>query len=235
VTAVHRSSGAFRIVLFAALYCSAPAWSAEESPGAWGILVVTAPIESADGETRWDVTLNAEARYFDLGSGVNQWLARPSVGYRFAGGAMLRLGYARFRTTSARGVIANENRPWQEIFYQTRGRRYFVFRGRLEQRFVDVGDDPSHVLRALAGYRQPIGKSRFRLEALYETFETLNDADWVGPARQVQWRFGLGASYPVSDRTRLTVGYLYQEFDRIGRPDLGNHILALRVASTLTR
>ncbi len=177
--------------------------------------------------------LNAEARYFDLGSGVNQWLARPSVGYRFAEGATLRVGYARFRTSASSGIVASENRGFQQVFYRTQGRRHFVLRGRYEQRSVDIGDDTSHVVRALVGYRHPLGTSGGRLEMHYETFQTLNDADWAGPARRVQWRIALGGSYPLSDSTRLTAGYLYQEFDRVGPLDIGNHILALRVTSTL--
>ena len=87
------------LVLFAARL-----QAADENPGAWGVIDLSGPIATAEAGGSWNFAADIQARYFDIGSGISQWLVRPSVGYRFANGVELRLGYGRFRARGRSGA-----------------------------------------------------------------------------------------------------------------------------------
>ena len=203
--------------------------AAEESPGAWGVLDLAGPIGEQAAGGAWNFAADIQARYFDIGTGISQWLVRPSVGYRFAHGVELRLGYGRFRARNRRGAVVNEDRPYQDLSVAL-GKPFagnLDLRARLEQRFVDISSEVSHVLRARLRFRRRVGELT-SIEAHYEAFYTLNEADWTGASRLVQWRLYAGAGRPVGP-VRIEVGYMYQAFDIEADTDLGNHLAILRV------
>ena len=211
---------------------SAPrVFAAEDSAGAWGVVSASGPLGEASSTGRWNLAVDAQARYFDIGSGASQWLLRPSIGYGFANGVELRLGYGRFRTRSSSGRVVDENRPWQQIGLGlgTPGGGTLDFRGRLEQRSVDVSDETNHTFRAMLRYRRIVGSAGIRIEVNVEAFLALNDTDWAGSSGLIQERVYLGASRPISSRARLEIGYLYQVLEREAAPDIGNHIAVVRL------
>ncbi|MDH3364221.1 MAG: DUF2490 domain-containing protein [Gammaproteobacteria bacterium] len=61
---------------------SAPALAADDNNGLWTIFSTTDAFLSDDGANRWHYWFDAQACYFDLGSGINQYLVRPGIGYR---------------------------------------------------------------------------------------------------------------------------------------------------------
>lgn len=211
------------------LLCSGALQAAEESPGAWGVLNLSGPLGEQAASGAWNFAADIQARYFDFGTGISQWLVRPSVGYRFANGIELRFGYGRFRSRDRLGAVVNEDRPFQDLSVAL-GKPLagnLDLRARLEQRFLDVSSEVSHVLRARLRFRRPVGELT-SIEAHYEAFYTLNDAGWAGASRLVQWRLYAGAGRPVGP-VRIEVGYLYQAFDVEAGTDIGNHLAILRV------
>ena len=89
--------------------------AAEDAPGTWLTATITDAFQTDEGATRWHYWIDAQARYFDLGSGINQYLLRPAVGYALRDNLTAWLGYARFRTRNRTGNIADENRYWQQL------------------------------------------------------------------------------------------------------------------------
>ncbi|MDH3276284.1 MAG: DUF2490 domain-containing protein [Gammaproteobacteria bacterium] len=60
---------------------SAPAVATDDNDRLWTIFSTTDAFRSDDGPSRWHYWFDAQARYFDLGSGINQYLVRPGIGY----------------------------------------------------------------------------------------------------------------------------------------------------------
>lgn len=202
--------------------------AADDAAGAWAGVTVAGPLGEAGSRGALNFAGDAQARYFDIGTGLNQWLVRASVGYRLRGGVELRAGYGRFRSRGRGGGVVNEDRPFQDLVFPlaTAGGTLDV-RARLEQRFVDVSSETAHVFRTRLRFRRPLGQAGSRFETHYEAFFALNDSDWAGTSRLAQWRIYLGVSRPAGP-VRLEFGYLYQELDRDDRIDVGNHIVVLR-------
>jgi hypothetical protein len=224
----RRGTGAAPI--FALLLATCSALGEQNSPGAWGVVTVGGPIGEPGPRGRWNVAMDAQARYFDIGTGINQWLLRPSIGFRFTEGAELRVGYGRFRARGAGGLVVNEDRPFQDLALPLASPAdgKVDMRLRLEQRFVDISSDVAHVVRTRFRYRRPLGTSGMSAEAHYEAFFALNDTDWAGSSRLAQWRLYLGVGRPVGP-VRLELGYLYQPIDRDLGENLGNHLAVLRM------
>ena len=215
-------------VLLAVLSASA-AMAAEESPGGWAVLDLSGPLGEQRATGSWNFAADIQARYFDIGTGISQWLVRPSVGYRFNERVELRLGYGRFRARDRRGIVVNEDRPFQDLNLLL-GKPWagtLDLRARLEQRFIDASSDVSHVIRGRLRFRRPLGDV-MSIEAHYEGFYTLNDADWAGDSRLAQWRLYAGLGRPVGP-VRIEVGYMYQYFANDTAVDLGNHLAILRL------
>jgi hypothetical protein len=216
--------------LLALLLVSCTALAEQNTPGAWGVLTVGGSLGEAVPRGRWNVAMDAQARYFDIGSGISQWLVRPSVGFRFTEGVEIRLGYGRFRARGSGGLVVIEDRPFQDLAFplaRPAGGEVDA-RLRLEQRFVDVSSELAHVLRTKLRYRRPFGRSGSSVEAHYEAFFALNDTDWAGSSRLAQWRLYLGAGRPVGP-VRLELSYLYQPIDREVGEDFGNHLAVFRM------
>ena len=133
----------------------------ENEWGAWAIFSTTDAFQSDGKDGRWRYWFDAQARYFDLGSGINQWLARPAIGYQISSNVRGWIGYARFRARNRAGNVADENRYWQQVDWAAGDWNdgSISMRIRLEQRSVSVGDDLGLVVRFMAKYVRPIGES----------------------------------------------------------------------------
>jgi hypothetical protein len=229
VIGFHRGKASGKaILLFLLAVCAAQA--EQNSPGVWGVATVAGPLGEPVPRGRWLIAADAQARYFDIGTGISQWLLRSMIGFRFAEGAEVRLGYGRFRSRGSGGQVVNENRPFQDLLLPLArpAGGQFDLRTRLEQRFVDISSETAHVLRTRFRYRRPIGQGTTTIETHYEAFFALNDTDWAGSPRLAQWRLYFGAGRPVGP-VRLELGYLYQPIDREVGEDFGNHLAIFRM------
>ena len=216
-------------LLAAALCCVVPAASAtEDDAGGWAVLVASGRL--GGDESRFRYGIDAQARYFDIGSGINQWLIRPGVGYDLGNKVSVWLGYARFRTRNRAGVVVDENRPWQDLRFNpvfANGHRLSL-RLRLEQRLIDASDDGRMVLRLMARYTIPVGESS-RLFFGVEPFYDLNTTDWGGGRGRSQDRAFIGMGWPLGKRMSVEAGYMQQLFKVDGGEDLLNHLGVITV------
>jgi hypothetical protein len=182
---------------------------------------------SGGENTRWLYWFDAQARYFDIGSGINQWLARPGIGYKLNDSTNVWLGYGRFRSRGRSGAVVDENRYWQQIDWS--GNPWhggtLSLRGRLEQRFVTAGDDTGVVLRLMAKYVRPLragGNTSLILGV--EPFFDLVDTDWGGDSRLGQNRAFVALGWRLNDSVSMETGYMNQYFWLENREDVMNHL-----------
>ncbi len=204
----------------------------ESDPGIWTIFSTTDSI-SRDGEaTRWHYWFDAQARYFDLGSGINQWLVRPAIGYEIGNGAKAWVGYARFRTRGRSGQVVDENRYWQQVDWRA-GRwldGQWSMRARLEQRSIESRDDLGVVLRLMTKYVRPIsGSMTTNLIIGIEPFVDLRDTDWGGDAGLGQNRVFVGVGWRASNNITLEGGYMNQYFWLDNAENRMNHLAILNI------
>ena len=202
----------------------------ESDPGVWTIFSTTDSISRDGSSTRWHYWFDAQARYFDIGSGTNQWLVRPGIGYEFANGVQAWGGYARFRSRNRSGRVADENRYWQQVNWragQWQGGR-FTMRVRLEQRSVDIGDDLGVVLRFMTKYVRPLAGNKDRSLIIgVEPFVNLRDTDWGSDSGLAQNRIFVGAGWRVSNKLTMETGYMNQYLWVDGAEDRMNHLAVL--------
>lgn len=190
-----------------------PAAATEDNPGVWFTFSTTDTFQTDDGASRWRYWFDAQARYFDLGNGTDQYLVRPAIGYDINKNLTAWAGYARFHSRSQSGNSTYEDRYWQQLNW-TAGRwnsGTFSMRARLEQRSVSTGDDVGLVLRFQTKYVRPIGNSNNRTLILnIEPFVDLKDTDWGGESGPGQNRTFIGMGWRASDNVTIEAGYMNQ-------------------------
>ena len=201
--------------------------AAESDPGAWAIFATTNAITKDGAATRWHYAFDAQARYFDFGSGANQWLVRPSIGYELTSGVRLWAGYARVWARSRSGQRADENRYWQQIDWPARQwlNGQVTLRARLEERSVSVGDDLGVELRFMTRYVRPFaGDGSKNLVVSVEPFVNLRDTDWSGESRLSQNRTFVGVGWRAAEKLTMEAGYMNQYFWFDRTVDQSNHL-----------
>ena len=209
-----------------------PANATENAPGIWTIFSTTDSFSDDDTSSRWHYWVDAQARYFDIGSGANQWFVRPAIGYEFLDGVKVWAGYARFRSRNSAGRVADENRYWQQIDWRA-GHMLggqVTMRARLEQRSINVGDDLGVVLRFLTKYVRPISPDgSTSLIVGIEPFVDLRDTDWGGDSGIAQNRIFVGMGKRVSKKLTLEAGYLNQYVFADSAENRANHLAVLTI------
>ena len=209
-----------RLTLLTGLLCAAvigtlasPAHATETDEGIWTIFTTTDAFPTSDSANRWHYWFDAQARYFDVGSGINQYLIRPGVGYEISDNLSAWVGYARLRARNRSGNVIDENRYWQQLSW-TAGRwnnGTLSMRTRLEQRSLSSGSDLGLVLRVLAKYVRPIGNDGKRyLSVGIEPFIDLKDTDWGGDSGLGQNRISVGVGWRASRKLTFEAGYMNQ-------------------------
>lgn len=196
----------------------------------WLVGALNGPV-SDEEPARWLFAFDAQARYVDVGSGINTWLLRPSVGYELGEDTRIWIGYAHFRARTRSGTLADEDRIWEQVDWKTSvaGDGDLSLRLRLEHRFSSLGDDTRHVARLMAKYARPLGNSgRRSLVLAAESFFDLNSSDIGGDTGMFQGRLAGGLAWKTGQDTTLEIGYMYQHaFVEIG-PDRANHVAIAR-------
>jgi len=181
--------------------------------------------------SRWRWWFDGHARFFEDADGYGQSIVRPGVGYAITDKSTLWVGYGWIRTSPASGSDFDENRIWQQwTTSASLGTATLSWRSRLEQRFVEGGDDVGWRFRQFIKLSQPIAfDSRLRLVGYDEIFFGLNNTDWGARGGFDQNRLFAGLGWQVEQGTNIEVGYLNQFVRRQGTEDLMNHILSLNL------
>lgn len=208
----------------------------ENDPGAWVIFSTTDAFQADGQDSRWRYWFDAQARYFDVGSGTNQWLVRPGIGYSINDNVNAWVGYARFRARNAAGNVSDENRYWQQIDW-TAGRwneGRVSMRVRLEQRLVSTGEDTGLVFRFMTKYARPVGEAgRTNLVIGIEPFFDLIDTDWGGDSGLGQNRIFVGLNRSLGDSLSIEAGYMNQYIWRDNAENRSNNLAVLNFRAKL--
>lgn len=213
--------------VFLACVCSPAAHATEEDVGIWGIFSTTDAFETDNGPSRWRYWFDGQARYFDIGSGINQYVLRPGVGYDVSENMSVWAGYGYFHSRTASGETVTENRFWQQLSWNVAqmGGGELSMRARLEERSISSGDDLGLVLRYMAKYVRPIGDSKgIDLIFSLEPFFKLTDTDWGGDAGLGQLRTVIGVGWKLTPKFGIETGYMNQFILRDNAEDLMNHL-----------
>ncbi len=200
--------------------------AADDAPGAWLTGSVTGRLGDSD-DSQWHYQVDAQARYFDLGTGTNQWLVRPAIGYALNDRSRVWVGYARYRSRNSAGIVADEDRYWQQVDWKAGqfGGGDWSLRLRLEQRDISTARDTRHVGRLMARYMRPLaGDSPRTLVLSVEPFFDLNTTDWGGDTGLSQYRLYGGLAWGLSPTTTLETGYMQQHIEVESGIDRTNHL-----------
>ncbi len=215
------------------IVCALPQTAAavENDPGIWLTFSTSGELGSGDVDGRWRYWFDTQARYFDVGSGINQLLARPGIGYRFNSTTRGWFGYARFRTRGRSGATVDENRYWQQLDWST---GQWSMRARFEQRAVSSGDDIGLVTRLRVKYVRPIaGEESANLVLAIEPFVNLRDTDWGGESGLRQNRVVIGFGRQLNARVSIEAGYMNQYLWVDGGENRSNHFGVLHFSVRL--
>lgn len=210
-----------------------PVAAADDNPGVWLISVFSDRMPFED-DSRWRYWLEAQVRYPDIGSGANQLLFRPAIGYDFSPNVSGLFGYARFRTHPASGPTTTEDRLWQHVAWKFHVREHYslTMRFRLEQRMPSTGSDTGHFFRYQLKYVRKVGADGATdFIASIEPFWDLRDTDYGATSGLSQMRTYLGFGFRLGTKSALQVGYQNQHIYRDNRPDLVNHLAMLNFKS----
>lgn len=202
--------------------------AAEDANGIWLSAALAGTL--GDDDSRWLYSAEAHARYFDIGSGINQWLVRPAVGYTLGKDVRAWAGYSRYRVRSRTGDVADENRYWQELDWRAGaiGSGSLSLRARLEQRDISLSSEIQHVMRLRAKYARPMAGGKPRSLVLSaESYIDLNETDWAGGAGLAQYRLYGGLEWRLSPGSALEAGYLHQHIELESQVDRVNHVAVL--------
>ena len=177
---------------------------------------------------RWRWWLDGQARFFESSDGYGQSIVRPGIGYAVSESSTLWAGYAWIRTSPANGSTFDENRIWQQWTSSTvLSTVTLSWRSRLEQRFVQGGNDVGWRFRQFIKVSQPIAfDSRLHIVGYDEILFWMNDTDWGAQSGFDQNRFFAGFAWQLREGRTVELGYLNQFLRRQNADDLINHILS---------
>jgi hypothetical protein len=214
------------LLILCTLAGSTCARAVEDNPGAWAVLSASGGLGQDSSDNPWRYWFDAQYRAFDIGSGVSQLLVRPAIGLNLRQGVSIWAGYAYVDTRSAAGRRIDEHRPWQQLSWTafSGARSKLGLRLRLEQRFLESGDDTGWVFRAQARYAHRLDENgHWQAVGFIEPFLALNDTDWGAEHGLAQHRVFLGAAYGINAAVSIEFGYMNQYIKRSG-DDLANHL-----------
>lgn len=217
------------------LHCS-PLQAQIEDEGWWGAVFSQGDIK-ADGEaeSRWRWWFDGHARFHDDADGFNVSIVRPGIGYKLTDTATLWAGYGWIHTSPiGGGPDFDENRIWQQVTWSADAKpTRFGFRSRLEQRFVETGDDLGWRFRQLVASRTPVaGSDKLTFVFWDEVFIHLNDTDFGTRTGFNQNRAFVGFGWkwnPDKPKTRIEIGYLNQYIDSSTGANRMNHLLSVNL------
>jgi hypothetical protein len=174
---------------------------------------------------------DGQLRFLDDTDGFHQSLVRPGVGVTVADNLTLWAGYAWINTEPIAGPAFDEHRIWQQTTWsRDLDCVTLSLRSRLEERFVETGDDVGLRFRQLVRLHRDLpALPGLSLVAWDEIFFHLNDTDWGADAGVDQNRVfaGFGWKHTPESPLRTEIGYLNQLIDNASSPDRSHHILSI--------
>lgn len=187
--------------------------------------------ESKSKSQQFKWWFDGHARFLDDADGFNQSIVRPGIGWSLTDHVTIWAGYGWIRTSPLAGPDFDENRIWQQITWsKTYDPFKFAFRSRLEQRFLETGDEMGWRFRQLLRAQHNLPDCpRFTLVTWDEMFFHLNDTDFGAEAGFNQNRafVGFGLKCDPESRWRTEIGYLNQFINLPGTNDRSHHILSI--------
>lgn len=179
--------------------------------------------------SQWQWWLEGQMRFFNDAERLGQTLVRPGVGYKVLDNLSVWLGYAWINTRPRDGAKTNENRIWQQLSWN---KAYawgnLSTRTRLEQRFLNNGDDTGWRFRQFVKYTHPLFSERLYASVWDEVFVNINSTDWGADNGFAQNRAFIGIGLYVDEQRHFwfELGYLNQYINIPERIDRMNHIIS---------
>lgn len=204
-----------------------------DDTGMWFAAFGSGKIRPMETESPFRWWFDSQLRLADDTDGFQQSILRPGVGYDVAENQTVWAGYAWIRTSPVLGQDFDEHRSWlQWTASPGVGDWKFLHRSRLEQRWVETGDDVGHRWRQMHRIQRTLTQApQWSLIGWDEAFIQFNDTDWGAKGGFDQNRAFLGVGFKRSpeSRVRTEIGYLNQFINQQGSEDRMNHILSLNL------
>lgn len=195
-------------------------WGAIQGQGSW---------TTQEPMKQWQWWMEAQGRFSNDASRLGQSLVRPGIGYTLNQQFSVWLGYAWVMTDPKGRDETNEHRIWQQLIWKKQTPLgNLMTRTRLEQRFLDNGNDTGWRFRQFIKYTHPVYTDHVYLSVWDEVFVNINSTDWGAHSGFGQNRVfaGLGFFLDQQRHFRFELGYINQLVDNRGRNDLFNHIVS---------
>ena len=180
--------------------------------------LVTADISIDEGEKKWLIYLETQARAGDDASDFERILLRPAIGYNLNPNLTFFLGYAwtpTFLNTNLLSEFGDEHRIWQQIIYKHQTLNLnWLHRLRQEQRFLENASSAANRTRYLLKASYPL-ENNYGLAGYNEIFVNLNSVKRGPTAGFDRWRFFVGPYLKVNN-ARYEFGYVGEFGRRFG-------------------
>lgn len=235
---IRQSSPFHRTLLSLLLLASAPVARAgvEEDAQLWLAFTTIGrwPAAATAEPSRLRYWLEAQARFDDDASRLQQDILRPGLGYDLTSRVTVWAGYGWFDTEPQGGRDFGEHRVWQQLTWSGAAPLAGFApsaRTRLEQRLIEDAGDTGVRLRQLFRGQRPL-TGPWSLVLQDEVFMNFNDTDAGAETGFDQNRLFAGVAWQFAPLARLEVGYLNQFIGRPDRDDRMHHILSLGIFFT---
>lgn len=188
--------------------------------------------ERAGTESPWRWYMEVQGRTRDGVGEVDQFIARPAVGYDLTSRSSIWAGHGYTPSylangTAATGDVLTENRAWQQYLWAGPGLGSTLqWRTRLEQRAIEDNDGLAWRFRQFWRLTRQIhpGLGGLTFVVWDEVFVHLNDTTRTTSGFD-QNRVFVGAGVGAWQGARVEVGYVNQAVHVAGGSDRRNHVL----------
>ncbi|MGZ8191528.1 MAG: DUF2490 domain-containing protein [Methylococcaceae bacterium] len=203
----------------------------------WGNITAIGSLDVINPDWKnYKYWLEGQGRFGNDTSQFSQGMVRTGLGYTLLDDdddhLSLWLGYAWVPTDEPFTKTAfDEHRIWQQLLW-TNKLPYgtLTSRARLEQRFLDTGDDVGWRYRHLLKISIPMPFAPgFSLVGSDEFFVNINDTDWGAADGFDQNRVFAGIGYDVNKNIKSELGYMNQYINKAYSPNLMDHILSVNL------
>ncbi len=171
--------------------------------------------------------LEANPRYGNNASEIDQFLLRPAIGYQITPSLSLWQGYAWVTNYEPR--FRDEHRLYQQLSYRHRFSRFKISsRTRFEERFIRNAVGTALRAREMVRGDIPFGQDeRWALVIYDEMFMNLNTIRNGPKSGFDQNRFFVGINHKLTKTVAVDFGYQNQTINRKGANTM-NHIILIQ-------
>jgi hypothetical protein len=219
------------LVTLCAVACVAlagPARASDSENGAWLSAILTGHVDGDSEENRWRWWLDGQYRFQNSATNATTVLLRPAVGYVVQPGLSLWAGYGWFGSDADGVGRIDENRLWQDLLWRPAvdGPLRVILRTRLEQRWLDTGDDAGWRFRQMLRLELPFAlNGKLAMIGTNEVLIAMNDTDWGERSGLDQNRLFLGLGYSPGPDMSFDFTYFNLYVDRPLVEDLVTDLL----------